>query len=113
MGERDWVATYALLDPYTRNTWPLEGYISRRGPVDYSNLEIEAIRIEGPIAYVDLSIYAEIPRERLTDRGTVLNPPEPRRVSMQQRWLWLDGQWHHEYHEAADDGLRFAQYVNR
>jgi len=111
MGERDWVATYAFLDPYTRNTWPLEGYISRRGPMNYSDLDIEAIRIEGPIAYVDLSIDAEIPRRRLP--GTVVNPPEPRRVSMQQRWLWLDGQWHHEYHEAADDGLRFAQYVNR
>ena len=111
MGERDWVATYAFLDPYTRAAFPLQGYVNRRGPIDYSNLEIEAIRIEGPIGYVDVSVHAEIPRRRLP--GTVVNPPEPRQVSIQQRWLWLDGDWYYEYHEASDQGLHFAQYVNR
>lgn len=106
MQERDHEASYALLDPFTRNAWDLLDYRGRQGPIKYHDFEIGEVVREGHLADVSVTITASVPAFR--HGGEEISVPE-RTINFTERWLFVDGDWYREYEEKGSE-LRFTRY---
>ncbi|AHF00135.1 sialidase family protein [Thioalkalivibrio paradoxus] len=109
MVEQDYQASYDLLDPFMRTAWPLRDYAVRLGRIEYRDPEIVDVAFYGHFADVTVKIQAEVPRFEF--RGTTVEVPE-REIEFSERWLFVDGDWHREYHEEGS-GVRFTGYQER
>ncbi|QGU33810.1 WD40/YVTN/BNR-like repeat-containing protein [Thermochromatium tepidum] len=108
MQAEDYKTTYSYLDPFFRAANPLDIYLSKMGKIKYSEVKIDAITIEGPIAEVVTTIRAHVPEFKAPKTGEVIKQPE-RVVPVKNRWLWIDGEWVSEFRIESQD-IVFTRY---
>lgn len=106
MQDQDWSTTYAMNDPFFRSRMSFGAYGSARGLIKYHGYEILEVVQEGNIAKVRGRFEASIPEFML--QGKPYSRPR-QSFEKVETWLFVDGDWHHEYYEEAHD-IRFTRY---
>jgi len=107
MAESNFEDTYAQLDPFMRSAWPIEIYKQRLGRIKYKpDVVIESVDIQGKVAEVILRIRAFVPEFEMG--GKKHSAPE-REVTINERWVFVDGNWFREYSEEGSE-IRFTRY---
>ncbi len=107
LAESNYEAAYAFFDPFMRSAWPVELYKQRMGRIKYKpEIVIENVEIHGNFADVTSKIIAFVPPFEMN--GKKQSMPE-REISIQQRWVFVDGDWFLEYSEEGSE-IRFTRY---
>lgn len=107
MQDEDWVTTYAINDPFFRAKMPFTAYRSSRDLIKYHSYEFLELKREGNIAQVRGRFEASIPEFMLKGGQPYSRDRQP--YEKTETWLFVDGDWHREYHEEAQD-IRFTRY---
>lgn len=103
----DYGTAYALYDPYFRRRMRQDDYIAQSGRVRHHSFAIQETRVAGNVAQVKVRFVYEIPKLTLPRGGTYDRPPTATEIT--ETWIFIDGQWHKEYHNEMGD-FAFTRY---
>lgn len=103
----DYGAAYELFDPYFRLRMRRDDYVAQSGRVRHHSFVIQEAEIAGNLAQVEVRFLYEIPEMSLPRGGTYARPPTS--ATIRETWLFIDGQWHKEYHNEIGD-FSFTRY---
>lgn len=100
MAERDHETVYRMFDPYFRARVSLDDYRRNSGRIEYSNPSVEQVDVIGPLGAVIAKTTVEVKPIRMQGRVMKLDPVEK---EIPTRWIWIDGDWYHEFYLESRD----------
>jgi hypothetical protein len=100
----DFARGFRLMDPFFRARTSAEQFASRVGQIDYSAFEIVAagIGIDENRAEVPVKVRFEA---REFQVGADVGSIPPTEMTIQDQWVWLDGDWYKVYTSRSGDFL--------
>jgi hypothetical protein len=101
MISKDFDGAYRFQDPFYRAKMKAETYRKGMGRIVYTDVKVDAIEIEGPIATVKTRVMASVPPFR-AGTGEMISRPE-KEINITETWLWVDGDWYREYYSEYMD----------
>jgi len=107
LSESNYETSYSFLDPFMRSAWPVISYKQRIGLIKYKpEISIDQVDINGNFADVSIRVRAYVPEFEMG--GKKQSAPE-REVPINERWVFIDGNWFREYFEDGSE-IRFTRY---
>ncbi len=89
---RDWAASYDLMDPFMRARTKQDAYVATQGKVTYFAYEIVRTEmLEERKARVHLKFTSSVPELQIY--GRVIEVPKKEEPTTQD-WIWIDGNWY-------------------
>lgn len=102
----DYLAAYAMFDPFYRARTPFETYMKTQGRINYQAFEVREAKTHENIGGVVVRIVASVPP--FTQGGKRFEAMD-RDQEIPMIWLWIDGDWYFEY-SSESLGLRYTRY---
>lgn len=108
MQEDNYRLAYTFYDPFFRALNSEQRYVSLTGRIAYSDFELGQIKVDGPLALVTATVIGDIVPFRAPTTGELIDR-DPKRIPINDTWLWLDGDWYREFYSETQD-LKYTRY---